>query len=435
MSVWSTTQSETPFLTVELVKDTFQLIHQRHTLQVSQKWSVFYTLLAIHSDRHISTDEICDHHPWSRLSPDVAGRDLWRFTRSQELKLFGTRISGSPARQSTKLFTLLPQYAAQVQFLPDRTTVADQLRSLRQHRNAAAMEISECTLMLQSGLVDQALARLRQLKDGNLNVNDQAHIETMITMCLDEYNGVKGTAQQVPVLEQLLESPGLNRINRARLLIRLARHATLSAHYISAQQLFALLRPMLAPEDGVEYCWYHVNYGLYLRRVGRLEEAIHHQRLAHDVAQIAQWWHGVYASRYNLALMHLTAAEQSPVLARQRHLQQGLEWAMRAYDTAVLTRQPLARTDTALLLSSLQRRLGNYAEARHWLSYGGHLNPDQPAQPSDHPHPRPEFVYGELALLEEASGNHFLAQVARQHLQQLKRQPSVAPEDPDPQAG
>lgn len=405
-------QSGSRNLTIELVKDTFRLHRGGQAIELSQKWGVFYTLLAVNSDRHISTDEVCDHHPWSRLSPEIAGRDLWRFMRSQEIRFFGERITSSPARQATKLFTLLPECSRGLSFAPDRPTVADHLRSLRQHRNAVAMEISECTLMMQSGLIDQSLERLRLLKSKGVNVNDLAHIETLITMCLDEYQGINGTAAQVPVLQDLLEMAGLARLNRARVLIRLARHATLSANYEEARQLYTTLRPMLSPEDGVEYCWYHINYGLYLRRVGRLDEAMYHQRLAHDVAQIAQWWHGVYSARYNLALMHLTAADQSPPLSQSRHLQTALDWAMKAYSTVVLTRQAIAMADTSMLITLIQRRLKRYEEARHWLRHAQYLTPEHP----DH-YPNVTVIYGELAKIEEASGNFVLAYMARERMQ------------------
>lgn len=410
MSSEAATPHRFPVLTVELVKDTFHLEMSGQPVPLSQKWTVFYTLLAVHHDRHISTDEVCDHHPWSRLIPEIAGRDLWRFTRTQEERFFGQRISSSPIRQATKLFTLIPEVTRGLNFLPDQVTVADHLRSLRHHRNQVAMQLSECTLLLQSGLVTEALKRLLELRQASLNVNDQAHTETLMTMCLDEYEGVQGSAKQLAVLEALLHEPGLNRLNRARLLIRLARHATLSAQYPQARAYFQTLRALLVPEDGVEYCWYHVNYGLYLRRTGQLEQAVHHQRLAHDAAQVAQWWHGVYAARYNLALMSLTASEEGSELARRRHRQQALEWAMKAYSTAVLTRQPISVADTAMLLARIERLLGHYEQAKHWLLNAPYLTPEHP----DH-YPSVSAIYSELAEIEEASGHSFLAHLARQH--------------------
>lgn len=397
-----------PYLTVELVKDTFNLHHNQSPLALSQKWVVFYTLLAVNSERHVSTDEVCDHHPWSRLTPDIAGRDLWRFTRAQEEKHFGERITSSPARQATKLFTLTPDITRRLRFLPDQATVSDQLRSLRQHRNQVAMELGECALLLQSGLVQQAIDRLQELRAQNLNVNDLAHTETILTMCLDEHYGIRGTAGQVGVLKDFLKHAGLSRLNRARVLIRLARHYTLSAQYDEARHHYAALRMLLMPEDGIEYCWYHINYGLFLRRTGQLDEALHHQRLAHDAAQVAQWWHGLYSARYNLALMHLTVAENSPQLARQRHLQQALEWAMKAYATVVLTRQPISMTDCAMLIAILHRHLGHVQKARHWLNQALRSPIYHPQQ-----HPHQAVVYTELSLLEEQAGNYFLAGLAR----------------------
>lgn len=403
----------TPDLNITLVKDTLHLETRRGPLRLSQKWTVFYTLLAVNSERHVSTDEVCDHHPWSRLTPSIAGRDLWRFTRQQETRHFGQRITSSPARQSTKLFTLLPSISGRLTFTPDLATVADHLRSLREHRNRIAMQLSECTLLLQSGLVTQALTRLQELRPELVNINDVAHTETLITMCLQELHGVQGILGRKEVLEGLLDTPGLNRVNRARLLIRLARHATLSGQYGEAQRLFHLLRSLLLPEDGVEYCWYHANYGLLLRRTGHLEEALHHQRLAHDSAQLAQWWHGVYSASYNLALTHLSLAERTPSAAKQRHQGQAREWAMRAYSTAVLTRQPVAVADTSVLLALVEGRLGQPDTARHWLKHAQYRVPND-----DFEHyPVPRIIYAELAAIEKQAGNHFLAHLARQAVQ------------------
>ncbi|WP_135230256.1 tetratricopeptide repeat protein [Deinococcus fonticola] len=401
------TSKPPPVLTVQLVKDTFTLCLAHEPLALPHKWVIFYTLLAVNHNRHISTDEVCDHHPWSRLTPDIAGRDLWRFTRKHEERYFGRRVTHSPTRQATKLFTLLPEVTAHLTFYPDQATVSDHLRSLRQHRNQVAMQLSECTLLLQGGLISQALGRLQHLRTQPLNINDLAHTETLITMCLHELHGAEGTAGQVPVLQHLLRASGLNRLNRARLLIRLARQATLSAQYAEAHGYFEQLRQALLPEDGVEYCWYHVNYGLYLRRTGHLQEAMHHQRLAHDTAQIAQWWHGVFAASYNMAMMHLSAHEQAPPAGKPRHLTQAFDWAMRAYSTAVLTRQPVALADTSVLLGLIEGRRGHLPEARHWLRHSQYRLPDT----GEH-YPSDQVVYAELARIESTAGNHFLAQWA-----------------------
>ena len=404
-----TSQQAPPVLTVQLVKDTFTLYLNHEPLTLPPKWVIFYTLLAVNHNRHISTDEVCDHHPWSRLTPDIAGRDLWRFTRKHEARHFGQRITHSPSRQATKLFTLLPEVTRHLTFQPDQATVADHLRSLRQHRNLVAMQLSECTLLLQSGLVKQSHERLLALKNQPLNINDLAHTETLITMCLNEFYGPEGTAEQVPVLEHLLTQPGLNRLNRARLLIRLARHATLSTQYDVARMYFELLRSSLLPEDGVEYCWYHVNYGLFLRRTGQLHEAMHHQRLAHDTAQVAQWWHGVYAASYNMALMHITASEEAPTAAKVKHLAQAYDWAMRAYSTVVLTRQPVSIADNSVLLALIEGKRGHIVEARHWLRHSQYRVPDT----GEH-YPSDQVVYAELARIESSAGNHFLSHVTRE---------------------
>ncbi|GGL94967.1 hypothetical protein GCM10010840_36270 [Deinococcus aerolatus] len=394
-------------LTVQLDKEICRLVWNGYVLPLSEKWVVFYALLAVNHERHVSTDEICDHHPWSRLSPSVAGRDLWRFTRTQEPELFGQRVTSSPARQASKLFALALGERIQLRFDPARPVIFDHLRSLRIHRNTVAVELGECTLLLQSGLVAQALERLVSMQDCTLSANDQAQILTLTTMCLEDQGGIDATACQLPLLLAASHLPGLNRLNRARLLVRVARYYTLKAHYTQAHSYFVILRSLLVPEDGVEYCWFHINYGVYLRRTGHLERAIHHQRLAHDVAQAAQWWHGVYSARSNLTLMHLSLAETSPAPARQRLLQQALDWAQRAHSTVTLTRQQLAMAQTAVLVARCYRLLGKTMEARHWLDK---------ARVVDH-HPELALhlavVWDEQALLEEQGGHHFHAHLAQ----------------------
>ena len=397
----------TATLTFQLDKDLCRLLWNGYALPLSEKWVVFYALLAVNHERHVSTDEICDHHPWSRLSPSVAGRDLWRFTRTQELGLFGHRITTSPVRQTSKLFTLALDGRAELQFDPARPAIFDHLRSLRVHRNTVAVELGECTLLLQSGLVTQALERLETMRDSTLSANDQAQILTLTTMCLEDQGGISATEAQVPLLLAALRLPGLNRLNRARLLVRVARYHTLKGHYDQAHAHFVTLRSLLVPEDGVEYCWFHINYGVYLRRTGHLERAIHHQRLAHDVAQVAQWWHGVYSARSNLTLMHLSLAETSPAPARKRLLQQALDWSLRAHSTVTLTRQHLAMAQTSLLVGRTYRLLGQIKEARHWLDNARLV----------HHHPELSLhlavVWDEQALLEKQCGHHFHAHLAQ----------------------
>ncbi|TSA81430.1 hypothetical protein FNU79_14965 [Deinococcus detaillensis] len=396
-----------PTLTVQLDKEICRLIWNGYTLPLSEKWVVFYALLAVNHERHVGTDEICDHHPWSRLSPSVAGRDLWRFTRAQEPGLFGQRITSSPARQASKLFSLLLEPLSQLRFDPARPAIFDHLRSLRSHRNTVAVELGECTLLLQSGLVAQALERLEAMQDCTLSANEQAQILTLTTMGLEEQGGIDATRPQIPLLLSALHLPGLNRLNRARLLVRVARYNTLKGHYDQAHRYFVSLRSLLVPEDGVEYCWFHINYGVYLRRTGHLERAIHHQRLAHDVAQVAQWWHGVYSARSNLTLMHLALAEKSPPLHRQRLLRQALDWALRAHSTVTLTRQPLAMAETSVLVARTYRLLEQTREARHWL--------ENARQVEHHPELSLHLavVWDEQALLEEQGGHHFHAHLAR----------------------
>ncbi|GAA0501466.1 hypothetical protein GCM10008937_06170 [Deinococcus depolymerans] len=405
-------------LTAALHKGACAVYWQGEPLDLSEKWVVFYTLLAVHEDRHVTTDELCTHHPWSHLAPDVAGRDLWRFTRQHETRFFGQRITSSPARQGSRAFTVS---SVQVAFQPDRRSVADHLRSLRSQGGDFPLELGECTLLLQGGLVDLALARLEELRGRVRNANDAAHLETLRAMCLDEQGGFRATAPHLGTLLHLLHSPELTRVNRARILTRAARHHMLAGEAHLAQETFTLLRSLLSPEDGPDYCLYHLNYGLFLRRLGDLDRALHHQRLAHDVALRVQWWHGVYSARSNMVIVYLSLAEAGPSRARGRHLERALEWALRTHSTVTMTRQPLAMAETALLIARAYRLLSRPAWARHWLR--------RAAATAHHPdaHEHLARCWEELALLEHQEGNLFTAEQARQRAEQERALNACSP--------
>ncbi|GGR58881.1 hypothetical protein GCM10008959_20830 [Deinococcus seoulensis] len=391
-------------LTASLRKDGCEIHWNGLPLPLSEKWVVFYALLAIHEDRHVTTDEVCGYHPWNRLSPDVAGRDLWRFTRTQEVRHFGQRITSSPARQGSRAFTVS---GARVSFQPDRRSVADYLGGLTARDSDLLPDLAECTLLLQGGLVGLALARLDALRDRARNVNDAAHLETVRAMCLDEQGGFRATAAHMPVLTGLLGQPGLTRLNRARILTRAGRHHMLAGETAAAQEIFTFLRGLLSPEDGPEYCLYHLNYGLFLRRCGELDRALHHQKLAHEVALRMQWWHGVYSARSNMVIIHLSLAEVGPARVRTRNLERALDWALRTHSTVTMTRQPLAMAETALLVARAYRLLGQPFWARHWLS--------RAMDTANHPDPDGHLAccWDEQALLEDADGHVVHAELAR----------------------
>lgn len=400
-----------PVLTAALHKDGCALHFQQAPLALSEKWVVFYTLLAVHEDRHVTTDEVCGHHPWNHLSPDVAGRDLWRFTRTQEARFFGRRVSSSPVRQSSRAFTLSDVH---VTFAPDRRSVADFLNGLRSGGGDLALEIGECALLLQGGLVDLALARLEELRGRVRSANDAAQLETLRAMCLDEQGGFRATAPHLPALLLLLQRPELSRVNRARILTRLARHHMLAGETTQAQETFGLLRNLLTPEDGPDYCLYHLNYGLFLRRRGELDRALHHQQLAHDVALRVRWWHGVYSARSNMVVVYLSLAEASGPRTRTRYLERALDWAQRTHSTVTMTRQPLAMAETALLVARAYRLLGYADWAAHWL--------DRAMETTHHPDPAWHLsqCWEERALLAEADGHHFIADQARRQARQWR---------------
>lgn len=375
-------------------------------VDIGHKWQVFYALLAVHADRYVSVDEVCDHYPWTRQVPKVAGRELWRFTTQQESRYFGGRISHSPPRQATKQFALCHEAAQRVFFIPDALAVSHLLKGLCAHQESQAIALSECTLLIQSGFVNTALEHLQQLRLKARSINDQAHVEVLFSMCLDRLYGTAGTEQQRPVLEGFLPLSGLSRLNRIRILVRLARHFTLSEQYPEAAVHFETLRHLVQPDDGVEYCQFHINYSLFLRRNNDLPRAIQHQMLAHSAAHEAQWWYGVQAAQSNLALMHLSEADRSTGEAMKLHLRKAKEWALLCCNTTDATIQGSDHADSALTLSQACRRLGELPEAQHWAQMAVRWASRVPNLP--------DLVeaYEQLALVEEAQGNYFLAHLA-----------------------
>ncbi|WP_135230817.1 hypothetical protein [Deinococcus fonticola] len=332
-----------------------------------ERWLVFYAVLALNPSQYISVDEVHDYYPWSRLQHGSIGRMLWRFTTQEEAHLFGQRITHSPAKQATKLFALLPEVIQDVQFQPDQEAVAAHLRNLRSHRSGRAVELSEYTLMLQSGQVEEALSGLRALLPQDLSQNELAHTHALITTALDRLHGPIGTASQIPILLKLLDHNGLNRTNLARILIRLARHHTLCAEYPEAADYYARLKKLLGPQDGLEFCQYHINYALYLRRIGKLEEAIEHTLMAHDLAHEVQWWYGVQATQSNLALMYMHLGAYGHTPAERLNLQKAKQWALKGIRTTSGTLQGADEADIPLLLGCICRNLNEIEEARGWF--------------------------------------------------------------------
>lgn len=143
----------------------------------------------------------------------------------------------------------------------------------------------------------------------------------------------------------------LSRVNWARILTRLARHHMLAGETTQAQETFGFLRNLLTPEDGPDYCLYHLNYGLFLRRRGGLDRALHHQQLAHDVALRVRWWHGVYSARSPMVVVSLSPAEVGGPRIRRPYFKRALDWAQRTHSSVTMTRQPLAMAETGLLVA------------------------------------------------------------------------------------
>lgn len=384
------------------------------TVDLSERWQVFYTVLALSPGRFTSVDELHDYYPWSRVQKGSVGRMIWRFSAQEEKALFGGRISHSPAKQATKLFALLPEVSRAVQFSPSQEVVAAHLRNLRSHRAGRAVELSEFTLMLQSGEVEEALAGLKRLLTGPLNLNEEAHAQVLIATALERLYGASGLEKQVAILLHVLRQHGLTRTNQARLLIRLARYYTLSSQYDEAADYYGQLKKLLGPHDGLEFCQYHLNYALYLRRRGQVEQAIEHTLMAHDLAHEVQWWYGVQAAQSNLALMymHLGAYGQTPL--ERQHLQKAKGWALKGIRTTSATLQGADEADMPLLLGAICRNLNEIEEARKWLEQAIALASAVPSYQDWW------SAYEELALLEKKVGNTAAYEAAKREAQEIR---------------
>lgn len=404
-----------PELTITL-KQGLSIGWQGRTLELTEKWQVFYTILALHGGEDVTVADIYDHYPWARLQPGSVGRMLWRFTNQQEPKFFGRRISVSPKKQASKLFALDPSLVASVRFEPSRADVANQLQNLRTHRTSQAVALSELNLLLQGGLVRQCHDQVQVLLAQPLSQNDLAHAQALLTGCLGRMYGVSATGPQMPVLLELLAQPGLTRSNQGRLLIQLARHHTLNHEYDQAAEYFAQLNRLLSPEDGVEFSQYHINYGLYLRRKGDMAGAIQHTMIAHDTAHSVQWWYGVQATQSNLALMNMVLGSHEQDAARQLYLERAKGWALKGLHTTEITSVGADEADLPLLLGTIYRFLKQPADARHWLQKAVLLAAQIPNYQCWW------SAYEEIATLERQAGNAFLSRVAKDRAQQVRIQ-------------
>lgn len=333
-------------------------------VRLRETWAVLYAVLALHNGQGMTIADIHDYHPWSALKQGSVISSIWRFTEQREGQLFGRRITGSPNGHITKTIQLT---GMQVSLEPDRASVADHLRSLRTHRTSHIEDLNELSLMQQNGQVLEALIGVQALLKTDLRVNDRAYAQAIATTCLERLHGSSQVAQQLPLLQILLQEPKLTLVNQARLLTRVARYYTLTGQYEQAKPLYHRLRRLLKPEHGLEYCQYELNYGLYLRRTREIKAAIRHTQNAHEVAHEQQWWYGVQAARSNLALMHISLGEQASGKARIKHYQDAKHWALKGHATNSATPQGSDMALNAVVMGHILRNLGQYPQVREWL--------------------------------------------------------------------
>lgn len=408
-----TSSVESSSLTIQLRGEALTFENGQGTLLLSQKWAVFYALLLLREGELLTIDEVCDHHPWSRQLPAVAGREIWRFVREQEPRLFGLTVTGSPVRQSTKAF--YQQGDVKVSWEPSREAVCEALAAASRHYLSEPVELSEATLLMQSGMVVEAEKRLRELLPTLQNVNSQAHAQSLLTSCLERQHGPWAVERQMNVLRELLDH-SLTTTNRARVLIRMARFYTLTEQYPQAGLLYEQLTNLLTPAHGLEYAHFLINHGLYLRRTGDLKGALRQTRFAHDQAQAMQWWYGVQATQSNLALMHVTAAEQLSGAARTLEFQHALKWAMKCSNTTDATSQGADEADVAILLGQIHRELKEYDLSRRWLDTAIRIARQVPNYQDL------RDAYAELLQLEKTLGNTFSIQVTEDWLAEAEQQ-------------
>lgn len=383
-------------------------------LDLSERWRVFYALLALRQEGWVSADELSDYFPWNQVKREHIGKLLWRFIQQQETKVFGEAFTCSPPRQGTKLFRVRKNVVSRLRFVPGAEAVFEALHQLRQSHNNCSVLLSEYALLIQCGHLQEALGKLKALREQPLSEDDLAHAEALITSCLDRLYGVEGTGQQVERLQHLLTCDRLSRINQGRLRVRLARHHMRSEEYSEAAAHFASLKRLLRPEDGFEFCQYQLNYGLFLRRLGRHEEAIEQTLIAHECSHVLQWWYGVQAAQSNLALMNLSLAEHKSGSARRIYLFKAQEWALKGLQTTRVTIQGADEADMTLILGIIARELGEYIEGRQWL--------EQTISTSVRIPNYDDAIEGceELARLEERVGDSHAAQLARRKAEELR---------------
>lgn len=403
-----------PEFTVRLLGESLTFEVEKKDIALSQKWAIFYALLLLREGKPLTVDEVCDHHPWSKQLPASAGREIWRFVKEKERRHFSFSLTSSPPHQGTKIFCA--PAGVQVTWEPSRQTIVEALASLSRHHLSEPVELSEATLLMQSGMVVEAEKRLRELLSELGSINSQAHAQALLTSCLERQHGIRAVQERTALLHGLLEYTELTTTNRARILIRLARYYTLSEQYPQANTLYTELSALVTPFHGLEYAHYLINHGLYLRRVGDLKGAIRQTRFAHDQAQAMQWWYGVQATQSNLALMHVTAGEQLGGQARKMEFEQALKWAMKCSSTTDATSQGADEADVAILLGQIHRELENYPLARRWLDTAIRVAKQVPNYQDL------RDAYAELLKLEEVLGNAFSIQITKEWLAEAEKQ-------------
>ncbi|GAA5504209.1 hypothetical protein Dxin01_03978 [Deinococcus xinjiangensis] len=401
-------------LVVRSVGDQLVLEADHGPLHLSQKWAVFYALLLLRGGDLLTADELCDHYPWSRQSPASAGKEVWKFVREQEQRHFGRKVTDSPPKQASKVFYLRTE-GVTMECQPSAVNLREALAVLSRHQLSEPVDLSEITLLMQSGIVLEAERRLRELLPTLLCRNSQAHAHALLVSCVERQHGAAACEQEVAALQAFVGDPDLTIANRARVLIRLARYCTLTERYPQAKEYFGRLEAMLTPAQGLEYAHYLINHGLYLRRMGDLRGAIRQTRFAHDQAQSLQWWYGVQATQSNLALMHVTAAEALTGTARISTFEQALKWALKCSNTTDATAQGADEADVAILLGQIYRELGQLPLARRWLESAIRVSKQIPN------HQDLRDAYAELLKLEQAAGNHFGQEVAQRWLDEAEQ--------------
>lgn len=408
-----TYNTNAPEICIKLQQDELCFELQGQKLGLSTKWKVFYGLLALLKENEtLSFTELHLYAPWSEARAQSVSSSVRRFIRESQEKYFGQNIHRSFEGQESRIFALHPEIVQNIRFEPTREAISEHLAKQQVPKTTGNYTglLNQYKLNIQTGQVKQTLSQLQALmQQSDLTLDERAHAQVLITTALDRMHGHEGTGTQLSAMLALYHNNKVSQPNRIELLIRIARHHTLSEEYAHAKSYFRRLLQLINPEQldttmATSYCYFCINYGLYLRRIHQIKEGIRYTKIAYERAIQLELWYVIQGAQSNLALMHLTLAKNAKKAKRspqkiREHLMLAKQWAYKGVAINEKAPQGGDEADTFWLLGEICRRLGHYKEARQWLMDGVQFSKRIQNYPDLH------ACYKELEKLENELGN------------------------------